>query len=259
MDRGKAFPRGFGYGCAGILASPIRLTETVKPRIVVTHLGRDASFTPMPSQLLARILLASYWLSFFALARHAPYPSEMALQHVPTVAFGLWLSWRTWKRPLDLFTMILVVAFAGLHMVAARWIYSYVPYDAWCLKLFDWSPQIAFGWTRNHFDRLVHFCYGLLLFRPFRLSWGRFARSEPASRMIAWEFILASSMLYELFEWGLTLLMSPGDAENYNGQQGDPFDSQKDMAMAALGGLIAWGIAWLGALRRPSRTGRPGP
>lgn len=210
----------------------------------------------MPSQLPARILLASYWFSFLALIQNAPYPSEMALQHVPTVLFGLWLAFRTWKRPLDTFDMALVVAFACLHMVAARWIYSYVPYDAWCLKLLDWSPRIAFGWTRNHFDRLVHFCYGLLLFRPIRHSWGRLARSEPASRAIAWEFILASSMLYELFEWGLTLLLSPGDAENYNGQQGDPFDSQKDMAMAALGGLIAWGITWLGGLRDASGKGR---
>lgn len=197
----------------------------------------------MPPQTLSRLFLAIYWLAFAALVRHAPYPSEMALQHVPTVFFGLWLSWRSWKRPLDPLTMGLLTAFACLHMTAARWIYSYVPYDAWFRDLLGWSPQAAFGWTRNHFDRLVHFCYGLLLFRPLRLSWGRLARSERAGGLIAWEFILATSLLYELFEWGLTLLLSPGDAENYNGQQGDLFDAQKDMAMAALGGLVAWGIS----------------
>lgn len=197
----------------------------------------------MPPQPLSRLFLAIYWLTFAALVRHAPYPSEMALQHVPTALFGLWLSWRSWRRPLDPLTMGLVTAFACLHMTAARWIYSYVPYDAWFRDFLGWSPQAAFGWTRNHFDRLVHFCYGLLLFRPLRLSWGRLGRSERAGRAIAWEFILASSMLYELFEWGLTLFLSPGDAENYNGQQGDPFDSQKDMAMAALGGLVAWSIS----------------
>lgn len=200
--------------------------------------------------MLPRLLLAPFWLSLLGLVRHAPYPSEMALQHVPTVAFGLWLSWRTWKRPLDPLTMGLLTAFALLHMVAARWIYSYVPYDAWCRSLLGWSPQVAFGWTRNHFDRLVHFAYGLLMFRPFRLSWGRLARSHGAGRVIAWEFILASSLLYELFEWGLTLFLAPGDAENYNGQQGDPFDAQKDMALAALGGLIAWALSWLSDRRK---------
>jgi putative membrane protein len=147
--------------------------------------------------------------------------------------------------------MGLVVGFALLHMLAARWIYSYVPYDAWFQSLFGWSPTAAFGWTRNHFDRLVHFAYGLLLFRPFRLSWGRLARSERAGGLIAWEFILATSALYELFEWGLTLLLSPGDAENYNGQQGDLFDAQKDMALAALGGLVAWALTSLWPRRHP--------
>jgi Predicted membrane protein len=31
--------------------------------------------------------------------------------------------------------------------------------------------------------------------------------------------------------------MSPADAEAYNGQQGDPFDAQKDMAFALIGAL----------------------
>ncbi|MEN9354040.1 MAG: hypothetical protein RL318_1365 [Fibrobacterota bacterium] len=204
----------------------------------------------MSSRILPRLFLAFFWLSFLALVRHPPYPAEMALQHVPTVVFGLWLSWRTWRRPLDTFTMSLLLAFACLHMVAARWIYSYVPYEAWFQGLFGWSPSATFGWTRNHFDRLVHFAYGLLLFRPFRLSWGRLARSQGASRVIAWEFILASSLLYELFEWGLTLFLSPGDAENYNGQQGDLFDAQKDMALAALGGMMAWGLSLIATPRK---------
>lgn len=200
----------------------------------------------MPSRAPQVFLLSLYWISFVLLIHHAPYPKEMALQHVPTVLFGLWLGWRTWRRPLDVATKSLLVGFAFLHMVAARWIYSYVPYETWCRDLFHGSPGSAFGWSRNHFDRLVHFSYGLLLFRPFRLSWGRWlGKSERASRVIAWELILASSLLYELFEWGLTLILSPGDVENYNGQQGDAFDSQKDMAMAALGGLIAWGLSSL--------------
>lgn len=200
----------------------------------------------MPSRTPQFFLLCLYWIAFALLARHAPYPKEMALQHVPTVLFGLWLGWRTWKAPLDIATKSLLVGFACLHMIAARWIYSYVPYETWFQTLFGWSPQAAFGWTRNHFDRLVHFAYGLLLFRPFRLSWGRWlAKSENSGRVIAMELILGTSLLYELFEWALTLFLSAGDVENYNGQQGDPFDAQKDMALAALGGLIAWGLSSL--------------
>jgi putative membrane protein len=42
-------------------------------------------------------------------------------------------------------------------------------------------------------------------------------------------------MLYEVFEWLLTLLLSPKDADSYNGQQGDMWDAQKDMGLALLG------------------------
>ncbi|MBB4904255.1 DUF2238 domain-containing protein [Actinophytocola algeriensis] len=42
-----------------------------------------------------------------------------------------------------------------------------------------------------------------------------------------------------LFEWGVAAVMAPGMAESYNGQQGDLWDPHKDMALAALGTLVA--------------------
>ncbi len=49
---------------------------------------------------------------------------------------------------------------------------------------------------------------------------------------------MASSMIYELIEWGIALGLSPQDAENYNGQQGDMWDAHKDMFLATLGAVI---------------------
>ena len=45
-------------------------------------------------------------------------------------------------------------------------------------------------------------------------------------------------MVYELFEWLLTIVMSPEQADNYNGQQGDAWDAQKDMALAMIGSTV---------------------
>lgn len=45
--------------------------------------------------------------------------------------------------------------------------------------------------------------------------------------------------MYEVFEWVLTLTMRGELAQAYNGQQGDPWDAQKDMALAAAGALMA--------------------
>jgi putative membrane protein len=43
--------------------------------------------------------------------------------------------------------------------------------------------------------------------------------------------------------WSLTLAptlsLAPGDARAYNGEQGDRFDAQKDMALAGVGALLA--------------------
>jgi putative membrane protein len=62
---------------------------------------------------------------------------------------------------------------------------------------------------------------------------------------------MAASLLYELFEWVLALVLSPQSAEAYNGQQGDMFDAQKDMALAMLGGILALPALWPMGRRRP--------
>lgn len=57
--------------------------------------------------------------------------------------------------------------------------------------------------------------------------------------------ILSTSALYELFEWGIAIGLAPGAAEAYNGQQGDQWDAQKDMALATLGGMVSASL-WAG-------------
>ena len=48
-----------------------------------------------------------------------------------------------------------------------------------------------------------------------------------------------------LLQVQLTVTFAPAWAEAYNGQQGDPWDAQKDMAMAGLGALIAMTVTLL--------------
>jgi putative membrane protein len=58
-------------------------------------------------------------------------------------------------------------------------------------------------------------------------------------------------MLYELFEWGLSMVLAPGHADAYNGQQGDVWDAQKDMAFALVGAAITLLVLWV-TRRRPT-------
>ena len=57
--------------------------------------------------------------------------------------------------------------------------------------------------------------------------------------------IQTGSMIYELFEWLLTIIVSSEAANNYNGQQGDMWDAQKDMALALVGSSISAVLAFI--------------
>jgi putative membrane protein len=127
-----------------------------------------------------------------------------------------------------------------LHLIGARWIYSYVPYDEWFRIVTGFSPNEIFGSSRNHYDRFVHLMFGLMIFPPLKeiyIKW--FNIPSRLAGLLSFLTILGFSLVYEVFEWGLTLVLSPEDAEDYNGQQGDIWDAQKDMALAMSGALIS--------------------
>lgn len=173
------------------------------------------------------------------------WPVEQALHSTLTVMglVALWWVDRRWRLGDGAF--IAICGFITIHCIAARWLYSNVPYEQWFQALLGWSPNAAFGWERNHFDRLIHFLYGVC-FTPALTQLARHA--WPALRVgqafaLAVMLIMCSSLAYEWFEWGIALLLSPDAAEAYNGQQGDMWDAHADMLLATLGGLLIWPLA----------------
>jgi putative membrane protein len=146
----------------------------------------------------------------------------------------------------------LICAFICVHSVAARWLYSNVPYDQWIQTLTGWSPQNAFGWKRNNMDRLIHFLYGVCfapaLVHYLRRRWPLAARQAFVLAVMA---IMCSSLLYEWLEWAIALTLSPEAAESYNGQQGDMWDAHADMLLATLGAFSAWPHSNAPAIQTP--------
>ena len=148
---------------------------------------------------------------------------------------------------------VLAAIFLFIHIIGARYLYSYVPYDDWTQQLFSISLSELFGWQRNMYDRLVHFSYGLLLFFAMIESSESIFKVQSTKLLIAIALMInmSSSLLYELLEWGIAATLSPEAAEAYNGQQGDVWDAHKDMALALLGGLIASAIILFQTRKRP--------
>jgi putative membrane protein len=191
-----------------------------------------------------RAMLALFLVAWCVSCIAVPYPKYFALQHVPTVVAVVALVIIDRRFGLDRLSFGLIITFLLLHLVGARYLYSFAPYDDWAQALLGVRISDQFGFERNHYDRLVHFAFGLLFVYPL---W-RFVETQAKlsgfwSAVAAMCIVLAASAVYEIAEWLMAVAFAPDWAESYNGQQGDLWDAQKDMALAAGGGLVS--IAWM--------------
>ena len=144
--------------------------------------------------------------------------------------------------------------FPSLHLVGAHYTYSEVPYDEW-IRGHRPDPLLGLGWQRNHYDRLVHFLYGLLFAYPTREVFLRVAAVRGFwGYYLPLDVTMATSTSYELIEWGAAELLGGDLGQAYLGSQGDQWDAQKDMALATLGAVLAT-VATAVTHRR--RSGRP--
>jgi len=142
--------------------------------------------------------------------------------------------------PLSRITYTLIFLFLCLHSVGAHYTYSEVPYDDWFGALTGRTLSSITGADRNHYDRLVHFAYGLLLAYPVREIFLRVADVRGFwGYYLPLDVTMATSMLYELIEWGAAELLGGDLGVAYLGSQGDPWDAQKDMALATVGAILA--------------------
>jgi putative membrane protein len=169
-----------------------------------------------------------------------------ALENVIVVAFVVLLASTYKKFPLSRVSYTLIFLFLLLHEVGAHYTYADVPYDAWWENLFGYSLNQSMGFDRNHFDRLVHFSYGMLLAYPIREVFIRIADAKGFwGYFLPLDLTMSTSMMFELFEWGAAELFGGDLGMAYLGTQGDIWDAHKDMALASLGALIAMTVTAL--------------
>ena len=191
------------------------------------------------SQIKFRIKTALFVLLMFISILFwvkSEYPNQQLLQHLGTLLITFILVADLILDRLSLKAYIGVSLFILLHIIGARWIYSNVPYQSFFESIgIDIHELFNINSQRNHYDRLVHFSFGLLmvpfLFEIYRVR----IENTIISLVFAWLTIQTFSMFYEVFEWLLTVIIPGEGATEYNGQQGDVWDAQKDMALAMLG------------------------
>jgi len=118
-----------------------------------------------------------------------------------------------------------------LHVYGAIYTYAENPFGFWL--------QEKLSLERNHYDRIVHFSFGLMLAYPMRdyfrnwFKWPRWVCS-----VLPVEITMSFSALYELVEWAVADILYPEEGVAFLGSQGDEWDAQKDMFLAFAGAVI---------------------
>ncbi len=199
------------------------------------------SLTSGRCPLLLAILFLAYWT---VLAIEPRDRADWLLENLLAIIFAAVLVASFKRLPLSRISYSLIFLFLCLHTLGAHYTYAEVPYDDWVRVLAGGSLNEAMGWERNHFDRLVHFSYGLLLAYPIRELfllvvdargfWGYF---------LPLDVTMSTSMIFELFEWAVAERVGGDLGMAYLGTQGDVWDAHKDMALASLGAALAMTLA----------------
>ncbi|WP_246606008.1 DUF2238 domain-containing protein [Paractinoplanes toevensis] len=139
----------------------------------------------------------------------------------------------TYRRfPLTPVVYRLILAQALILMIGGHWTYAEVPAGDWV--------RDALGLARNPYDRLGHLAQGFVPAIIAREILLRRTPLRPGGWLSALVLcvVMAVSATWELFEW-VAALIGGSSADDFLGTQGDVWDTQWDMAMAAVGAIVS--------------------
>ncbi len=192
--------------------------------------------------------LVAWYLAVWVVAAVRPLDrSDWVLENLLVAAMVVVLVGTYRVFPLSDLSYVIITLFMTLHAVGAHYTYSEVPFGYWM--------RDHLGFARNPFDRVVHFSFGLLMAYPIREVFLRVANARGFwAYYLPLDVTLAFSALYEIMEMVIATLVAPGTGDAWLGTQGDIWDAQKDMGLAALGALICMVIT---ATVRTMRAQKP--
>jgi putative membrane protein len=206
----------------------------------------ERTYRQEPLHLLYSALFAGFWV-YTGLT--TPDLQNWLLENTLTLSLIIFLVafYNIFRFSNVSYTLIFL--FLLLHVYGSQYQYPDNPFGEWL--------KGRYGFERNHYDRLVHLGYGLLLTYPMfeALAYG-FKLRPLLTYLLPVEFVLSTSMVYELVEWMVADWVYGGgqEAMDFLGMQGDRWDAQKDAAMALAGAVVAMAVTF--AFTRRRRTGK---
>lgn len=192
-----------------------------------------------------KILFVLYLIIWIWAAIGPKYRSVWIDENIFPVVFMILLvvSYRWFKFSNLSYSLLFV--FMVLHAIGGHYSYAEMP-------LFDLLKD-NYDLSRNHYDRVVHFLFGVLFFIPVYEILVRVFRVPKGWRGLFITFLVISAFksLFEVIEYGYVWVRAdPLNVTNYLGEQGDAWDSQKDVSLGVLGAGISWIIVSVGNVFR---------
>jgi len=136
------------------------------------------------------------------------------------------------------FGYLLICIFLCLHVYGSKYTYAE--------NLFGYWLQDFFHSSRNHYDRLVHFSFGFLLYYPLQECFAKWLKyPKRIALFLPVLAVIATSGIYEIIEWLVADIFFIEQGISYLGTQGDVWDAQKDMSMSFLGVVIAFNLFYI--------------
>ncbi len=176
-----------------------------------------------------KLIYAVYLVIWVIMAINPKYPADWLIENVLIFIFFPFIIWMDTKYHFTLLSMIFLLLYTSLHSLGSHYTYAEMEH-------FNSITQF-FGFERNHFDRLVHFLFGLLLFRVLFEIITPSTTTIKTALLFTFTMIVSISTFYELLEWLAVVILHPDLGMAFLGTQGDVWDAHKDTALAMTGAL----------------------
>lgn len=179
------------------------------------------------------LLLGAVYLGALGWSAWQPHDYPTWLMEVGPSLVGVAVLALTYRRFKFSRAAYLIVLVHSLILIwGAKYTYAENP-------LFNYLKDV-FDWQRNNYDKLGHFVQGFFpafLVREVVIRQQVFAKKSWISWFVMGVVALVTS-IYEIIEWSTSVLLG-GSADAFLGTQGYVWDTQSDMLLALVGGLIA--------------------
>src|SRR3989344_5499315 len=188
----------------------------------------------LPAVLLA--IFAVFWV----LVAIDPYNRAVwVAENTLTVLFIGFLIVTYRKFRFSNTSYIFLFLFLIFHTIGSYYTYTNMP-------LFNWLQDI-FDLSRNHYDRLVHFSFGLAFYFPvYEFGTRKLKLKGWASYLLPFLVIISFKAMYEILEYlAVIATHSSVIGTSFLGMQGDPWDAQKDIMFGITGVAISMVICRL--------------